>query len=351
MAWLAFATLSAVILFSCATQDRPYEGPVSDHFDGRRFHLHHQPVKSLGDVLKWQFNRESAGPWNRDLSPLPYPPPPQRVAGDGLEITFVNHATVLIQTDDINLLTDPIWSERASPLTWVGPARYRPPGLAFSDLPPIDVVVVSHNHFDHMDLLTLRRLHETHDPVFLVPLGNCHYLGLDQIDRCRELDWWQAFELADGYRVSAVPVQHWSRRGMLDTNEALWAGYMIAAGERKLFFAGDTGMGEHFSEIRQRLGPPDLAILPIGAYLPRWFMAYQHIDPAEAVSAHQQLQARRSMAMHFGTFRLADDGQDQPATELLNALDVAGLDTETFWIPQNGQRRGAADLGLAQAAP
>lgn len=135
---------------------------------------------------------------------------------------------------------------------------------------------------------------------------------------------------------------------MLDTNKALWAGYMITAGERKLFFAGDTGMGGHFSAIRNRLGPPDLAILPIGAYLPRWFMAYQHIDPAEAVSAHQQLQARRSMAMHFGTFRLADDGQTQPVTELLAALAAAGLDPETFWIPQNGQRRGAEDLGLAQ---
>jgi L-ascorbate metabolism protein UlaG (beta-lactamase superfamily) len=345
------ALVAAAVLFSCASLDRPYSGPVSDHYDGRRFHLDHQPVKGLGDVLKWQLNREPGDPWVRDLSPVEGPPPPDRVPGTELSITFVNHATVLIQTGNVNLLTDPIWSERASPVSWSGPARYRPPGLAFSRLPPIDVVIISHNHYDHMDRNTIHRLRQDHDPLFIVPLGNCDYLGLRGDQRCRELDWWQDIEAADGFRITAVPVQHWSRRGMTDANAALWAGYVIDGGGRRFFFAGDTGMGDHFARIRERLGPPDLAILPIGAYLPRWFMAYQHIDPAEAVAAHRQLGARRSMAMHYGTFRLADEAQDQPRAELLSALDAAGLDRSLFWIPPNGERRDAAALGLGPAAP
>lgn len=343
--------VAAAALFSCASLDRPYSGPVSDHYDGRRFRLGDQPIKSLGDVLKWQLNREPGGPWVRDLGPVEAPRPPDSVPGAGLSITFVNHATVLIQTGDVNLLTDPIWSERASPSAWLGPARYRPPGLPLSGLPPIHVVIVSHNHYDHMDRDTLRRLRDDHNPLFIVPLGNCGYLGLRGDERCRELDWWQDLEPANGFRITAVPVQHWSRRGMLDTNAALWAGYVIDGGGRRIFFAGDTGMGDHFARIRDRLGPPDLAILPIGAYLPRWFMAYQHIDPAEAVAAHLQLGARRSMAIHYGTFRLADEAQDQPREELLSALDAAGLEPGLFWIPSNGERRDAAALGLESSAP
>jgi L-ascorbate metabolism protein UlaG (beta-lactamase superfamily) len=345
------AVVAAAALFSCASLDRPYSGPVSDHYDGRRFHLGDQPIKSLGDVMKWQLKREPGGPWVRDLDPVDAPRPPDSVAGTGLSITFVNHATVLIQTGSVNLLTDPIWSERASPSSWLGPARYRPPGLPLSRLPPIHAVIVSHNHYDHMDRDTLRRLRDEHDPLFIVPLGNCGYMGLRGDPRCRELDWWQDIELADGFRITAVPVQHWSRRGMLDTNAALWAGYVIDGGGRRIFFAGDTGMGDHFAGIRDRLGPPDLAILPIGAYLPRWFMAYQHIDPAEAVAAHLQLGAGRSMAIHYGTFRLADEAQDQPREELLGALDAAGLDPGLFWIPSNGERRDAAALGLESPAP
>lgn len=335
------ATISVVVLgaISCASAVPRHEGPVSDHFDGRRFYDEPAVQKGLTDVLKWQFSRRSQGPWRRDLTPIDRPAPPSRAADGSLRVTFVNHATVLVQVAGMNLLTDPIWSERASPFAAAGPRRYRPPGLRFRDLPPVDLVLLSHNHFDHMDETTLRMLADDHDPLFLAPLGNCFYLESFGARHCKELDWWQDTNVGTAVTVHAVPVRHWSRRGLLDTNRALWAGYVVETGERRIFFAGDTGMGEHFGEIRRRLGSPDLAMLPIGAYLPRWFMGAQHIDPAQAVEAHEILGARQTMAIHFGTFRLADDGQDQPARELQNALAEAGIPRDEFWIPTNGDSR------------
>ncbi|MGD8532638.1 MAG: MBL fold metallo-hydrolase [Gammaproteobacteria bacterium] len=334
------AILAAVVIatVSCAGPVPRHDGPVTDHFDGRRFYNVPRVEKGFGEFLKWQFTRESQGTWRRDLAPVEAAPPPERVEAD-LRVTFINHATVLLQTHGMNLLTDPIWSERASPFTNAGPQRYRAPGLRFRDLPPIDFVLLSHNHYDHMDAFSLRLLAEDHDPLFVVPLGNCFYLRRFGADRCRELDWWQRVDDELPVSIRAVPVRHWSKRGLLDTNRALWAGYFIEAGRHRVYFAGDTGMGDHFSQVRERLGRPDLAILPIGAYLPRWFMSAQHIDPAEAVEAHRILGAPQSMAIHFGTFRLADDGQEQPARELLAALDAAAIPPSEFWIPDNGDSR------------
>jgi L-ascorbate metabolism protein UlaG (beta-lactamase superfamily) len=324
---------------SCVAMRPTHDGPVTEHFDGSRFYDDPPVHKNLRQVLKWQLEREPGGPWARDLTPIEGTPPPARVGPGEMQITFVNHATVLIQLDGLNLLTDPIWARRASPFAWAGPERYRAPGLRFRDLPPIDLVLISHNHYDHMDRFSLRLLAEDHDPLFLVPLGNCFYLSMAPRDRCVELDWWQTRDLDGGGRIHAVPARHWARRGALDTNRSLWAGWVIEAGGRRLYFAGDTGMGEHFTEIRERLGPPDLALLPIGAYLPRWFMAPQHIDPAEAVAAHEQVGATVSMAIHFGTFKLADDGQDQPVEDLLAAIEAGGVERDRFWIPTQGETR------------
>jgi len=324
---------------SCTGAVPRHDGPVTDHFDGRRFYDVPSADKSLSEVLRWQFTRQSEGPWHRDLTPLDTPAPPGRVNDGSLRVTFVNHATVLLQLAGLNLLTDPIWSERASPFRHAGPRRHRPPGLRFDQLPPIDLVLLSHNHYDHMDAFSLRLLAENHDPLFVVPLGNCFYLKRFGAHRCKELDWWQPLDHESTASIRAVPVRHWSRRGLLDTNRALWAGYVIEAGQRRIYFAGDTGMGNQFSEVRRRLGRPDLAILPIGAYLPRWFMGPQHMDPAEAVEAHRALGATQSMAIHFGTFRLADDGQQQPVQDLQNALDRAGVAPGEFWIPDNGDSR------------
>jgi L-ascorbate metabolism protein UlaG (beta-lactamase superfamily) len=337
--WLLLFLVVVAVAASCASLTPRYEGPVSDHFDGRVFHDDPPVHKSLGQVFRWQLSRRSEGPWTRDLTPVRYEPPPERVDGDALRVTFVNHATVLVQTAGLNIVTDPIWSQRASPLASAGPERHRAPGLAFQDLPPIDLVLVSHNHFDHMDAFSVRLLSEDHDPLFIAPLGNCYYLARFGARRCRELDWWEQAAPFAHLRIYAVPVRHWARRGILDTNRSLWAGFVIETDARRVFFAGDTGMGEHFEAIRRRLGSPDVALLPIGAYLPRWFMSAQHIDPAEAVAAHRILGAKQSMAIHFGTFRLADDGQEQPVADLLAALNAAGMPTSEFWIPDNGDSR------------
>ncbi len=326
-----------VALASCAARTPRFEGPASANFDGTRFHNPTPVVKSVTDLLRWQMTREP-GQWQFRKAAGNAEAPPQRVDGTTIRSTFVNHATVLIQTGGVNILTDPIWSERASPLAWAGPKRFTGAGIAFADLPPIDAVLVSHNHFDHMDLPTLARLASAHAPVFVVPLGNAAYLRQAGIDKIVELDWWQHLSVGE-VTVHAVPAKHWSRRGLFDTNRALWAGYYLTQPEASVFFAGDTGMGEHFAEIRQRLGAPDLALLPIGAYLPRWFMEPQHIDPAEAVQAHDQLGARYGMAIHFGTFALGDDGQDQGVADLQRALAAASAETTEFWIPLEGESR------------
>ena len=331
------AALGLVAVTSCTPIPR-HDGPPSDHFDGKRF-FHDPPVhKSFATFLRWRLTRAPKDDWVVDMSPPPAPAPPPRVTGDALRVTFVNHATVLIQTRGLNLLTDPIWSERTSPFKHIGPRRHLPPGVAFDDLPPIDAVLISHNHYDHMDLETLHRLAERDDPLFLVPLANCVYLRSVPGERCLEFDWWDTTDRLPGLRIHAVPAQHWSRRGLFDTNRALWAGWVIE-GAQRIYFAGDTGYGEHFAAIRARLGPPDLAMLPIGAYLPRWFMAAQHISPGEAVLAGDVLGAGISMAMHHACFPLADDGQWQ-AQETLEALLLDRDDrAEAFWIPAHGDSR------------
>jgi L-ascorbate metabolism protein UlaG (beta-lactamase superfamily) len=332
------AALGLVTVASCTGPVPRHDGPPSGHFDGRRF-FHDPPVnKGFLTFLRWQFSREPEGEWEIDMTPPQAPPPPARVTGDEMRVTFVNHATVLIQTRGLNLLTDPIWSQRASPFRRLGPERHLPPGIAFEDLPPIDAVLLSHNHYDHMDLPTLRRLAERDDPLFLVPLANCPYFRGIPTERCVELDWWASTDELAGLRIHAVPAVHWSRRGVFDTNRALWAGWVIE-GAQRVYFAGDTGYGEHFAEIRARLGPPDLAILPIGAYLPRWFMAAQHIDPGEAILASDVLGAGLSMAMHHACFKLADEGQWQ-AQETLEALLLDRADRErVFWAPRHGESR------------
>ena len=228
-------------------------------------------------------------------------------------MTFVNHATTLIQMDGVNVLTDPIWSERCSPVSFAGPRRVVPPGLRLDQLPPIDVVLISHNHYDHLDLPTLRRVVEEHRPRILVPVGNRTLLDRAGVRGAEELAWWQSADVRDGaVRVSAVPAQHFAGRGFFDRDRALWAGFVISGPAGSAYFAGDTGFGPHFGEIRDRFGPPRLAILPIGAYRPEWFMSRVHASPDEALRAHRILGAKTSVGIHFGTFRLADDGQDEP---------------------------------------
>lgn len=335
--WISTGLVVTVLaLVSCSASAPRHEGPSTAPKDGQRFATGDGLDKGLLDFLRWQFTREGGEPW----TPRPARPstPPGGVGGGELAITLINHASTLIQMADQNVLTDPVWSERVGPVSWAGARRYTPPGVEFGQLPRIDAVLISHNHFDHMDLPTLERLATAHDPVFVVPLGNCHYLAETGTRRCAELDWWDSLAVGPGLSVTAVPARHWSRRGAFDRNRALWAGYVLD-GPKRVYFAGDTGFGPHFSEIARRTGPPDVALMPIGAYLPGWFMSAQHINPAEAVSAHEAMGAGESVGIHFGTFRLADDGQDQPVADLAAALEATGTDPSRFWVPGNGDRR------------
>jgi len=306
-----------------------YTGPVSDHFDGERFHNGTPFGKTAAELLRWRLSRKR-GQWERDLRPHNQPRPPERVGEGGLRATWINQATVLLQADGLNLLTDPVWSDRVSPVQWAGPRRYRAPGIPFGDLPRIDVVVISHNHYDHMDAGTLRRLWREHDPVFVTALGDARHLRGWGLEKVVELDWDQSWTLPNGRPLTAARAQHWSGRAGHDANRTLWMACVIGTAGGPVYFAGDSGYGAHFAEARRRHGAMRLSLLPIGAYLPRWFMAYQHMDPAEAVRAHLDLGSAFSLGIHYGSFELADDGQHQAVDDLHRALDAQGLPRERF---------------------
>jgi len=301
-----------------------YQGPVTEHFDGRRFS--NQPGvpsrPSFFEALKWNFSRRSRPPWPEFVDAPPGPPPPLRVAD--LRATFVGHATVLVQQDGLNFLTDPVWSSRVGPFSWAGAKRYRPPGLRFEDLPPIDLVLLSHDHYDHLDLPTLRQLVAAFPGLTLVAgLGMGSFLKTKGIHaKVVELDWWQSTTIGS-VEIVATPAAHWSGRNPFVPNRILWVGFVLKGPAGLTYYAGDTGWGPHFAQIRERFGPVRLALLPIGAYKPEWFMRAQHIGPQEAVAAARLLEASTSIGVHFGTFNLADDGpQEGPrALARLQAVD------------------------------
>lgn len=321
---LAVLGLAALFALVVAVAGYLFSGPghagsATAPFDGKRFQ-NMKPVPHGGFLafLKWQRSRKP-GAWQQRNDP-PGPKPPERVDKGNLRVTFINHATVLIQQDGLNILTDPTWSERASPVSWAGPRRFRPPGIKFEDLPRIDAVLISHNHYDHLDLPTLRRLQEKHLPRFFVGLGNGPLFVDQGIGAVTEVDWWKTVALGPEVELTGVPAQHFSQRGLFDRDRSLWLGYVVKGPAGATYFAGDTGDGPHFDEIKKRLGAPRLALIPIGAYQPAWFMSGVHVNPAEALSAHDRLGAGTSVGIHFGTFPLADDAQDEPLDALKQEL-------------------------------
>jgi L-ascorbate metabolism protein UlaG (beta-lactamase superfamily) len=309
------------------------------HFDGKRFFNPDAPqARGFLDALRWALTsrREPSGRFVAGVDPSK---PPPRVEGPELRVTLINHSTVLLQQRGVNILTDPIWSERASPFAWIGPRRHRAPGVRFEDLPGIDLVLLSHNHYDHLDIATLRRLADRRlvgrgVSQFIVPCGVARLLRSLGIGPVHELDWGEAFAF-DGGTIHSVPAQHFSARGLFDRNRTLWCGYVVEAAGRIVYFAGDTGFGGHFARvlagIRERFGPPRLALLPIGACEPRWFMSAVHMSPEEAVRAHEILRAGTSVAIHHGTFQLGDEGIDTSKKRLLACAPPA------FLAPDNGQ--------------
>jgi N-acyl-phosphatidylethanolamine-hydrolysing phospholipase D len=338
----------------------PYYDPAKPHHTPDGFRNLHTPRvdKPMGQLLQWRWQA-----WREKL-----PPPPQELPESVLpqlkllkanggphsgapaaravpSATWIGHACVLVQSGGLNILTDPVFSERASPVAFVGPRRAQPPGIALADLPPIDVVVISHNHYDHLDRTSVILLNERSGgrTLFLVPLGLKPFLRQQGIVNVVELDWWDVHRHA-GVKFQLVPVQHWSARGLGDRNHTLWGGWAVFADNLRWYYSGDAGYSPDFAATRERLAPHardgvlfDLALLAIGAYEPRWFMTEQHMNPAEAVQAHKDLAAKRSLGVHWGTFEMSDEPLDQPPRDLAAARQAQGVAQEDFFVLKIGE--------------
>jgi len=308
----------------------------SDHYDGRTFHNVDPSARTrpLSEVWRWYSARQPAV-WPRWIENGAPHPVPEAVPGQ-IAATWIGHSTFLLRIGPVTLLTDPVFALHAGPFGRLGPRRVRAPGLALRELPRIDLILQSHNHYDHLDLGAHRALARSDRPAIVTPLGNRAYLPPTTRSRVTELDWWEAHEPTRGVRVTVVPAQHFSARTPWDRDRALWGGFIVEAEGRRVYFAGDSGYGAHFREIGRRFPGIDLALLPIGAYEPRWFMGPVHVDPAQAVQAHLDLAPTGSVAMHFGTFQLTDEGIDAPIEELQQARAAAGLPAEAFQVPTVG---------------
>ena len=315
-----------------------WRGVKTDHFDGEYFFNPHGPTgNTFVNFLKWQRSRRM-GQWPERMNDnLPARLPGRIGEAEGY-VTAVNHCTFLIQLPGLNLLTDPVYSERVSPFSFAGPKRIRPPGIPWDALPRIDAVVVSHSHFDHLDLATLEELHLRFRPKFITSLGNRELLESRGIRDVEELDWWQASSAAAlAARITLTPAQHWSSRNLIVKNTTLWGGFWIENERRRIYFAGDTGLGRDFGLIRERLGVPDLALLPIGAYEPRWFMSGSHLAPDDAIRARDELGRPRCLGMHFDTFQLADESYGAAERELFAAREAAEVSPAQFHAPTAGE--------------
>jgi N-acyl-phosphatidylethanolamine-hydrolysing phospholipase D len=337
-----------------------YYDPSKPHHRPDGFQNNHSDfrAKSLAEVLRWRMNAS-----RNNLPPPPQEPIPRiqpdlaflhanaRV-GAGMQpaVTWIGHATVLAQLGGLNMLTDPIFSERASPVSFAGPKRHQPPGLALNELPRIDLVVASHNHYDHLDEASIRQLNAQAGgpPLFVVPLGLQGWLRSKGVAHARELDWWDSHTIDSpqgSVELMLLPSRHWSSRGLDDRMQSLWGGFAVMAPDCHLFYAGDTGYSRDFTDIRERLAPRqaghgfDIALLPIGAYEPRWFMADQHVNVHEAVKIHQDLGAKRSLGVHWGTFELTDESLDEPPRQLTLERSAAGLTEADFFVLAIGETR------------
>jgi L-ascorbate metabolism protein UlaG (beta-lactamase superfamily) len=321
---------------------RYYNGPISDHFDGERFFdPHGVPPRSRRDLLRWMADRYWRGTRAKwpIWAPSPYSDqPPARVGGAILRVSYVGHASWLIQTAGLNILVDPVWSKRASPFGFVGPKRVNDPGIAFANLPPIDAVLVSHAHYDHLDLTTLSRLAAAHRPRVITPLGNDAIMrNANPAIAAEAHDWDERIELGAGVATTLVPTRHWSARNLSDRNMSLWASFVIETPAGRIYFVADSAYGRYFRDVRERHGPFKLAILPIGAYEPRWFMSDQHMNPAEAVQAFIDCGAGHALGHHYGTFQLTDEPIHAPLVALANALEDRGIPPERFRTLWPGQ--------------
>tara|TARA_B100001094_G_scaffold333164_1_gene409170 strand:+ start:2294 stop:3313 length:1020 start_codon:yes stop_codon:yes gene_type:complete len=325
--------LCGFILFCVACSMAQKRIQKSDHFDG---HVYFNPFpdykkKGFSDFISWRMNSVSPVWEEREIKPITHLPS-QSIEGS---VTFINHATTAIQLDGTVVLTDPIWAERASPVSFAGPKRYHAPALSLKQLGWVDIVVISHSHYDHLCLETLIELEKLYSPLFIAPLGLEDLLSSHDLVHIKTLDWWESINHKN-LNITLAPAQHWSKRTLFNDNHTLWGSYYIQSKKHRVYFGGDTGYGPHFKQIYERLGPADLALLPIGAYKPEWFMKDNHMGPKDVPLVKKELHANYVMAIHFGTFPLGDDGQDEPEEVLLEEAKTQE-DPSHYIVPKVGQ--------------
>ena len=335
----------------------PY--PISDHYDGSHFFnpepMNRAPAgKRMGtwSFLRSRLKRDPAiwAKWPDHIENTPYPGPAGLIEPGKAGITFIGHSSFLVRLPGLTFLTDPVFSKRASPFSFIGPRRVRAPGLALAALPQIDLILLSHNHYDHMDLVSLRKLRKRFPEARIVtPLGNREFLAKKGLPGATELDWWQSASIGET-RITATPARHFAARWLNDRNETLWAGFMLEHRGARLYFAGDSGYTKFFAEIRQRFGSPHIALLPIGAYEPRWFMQAVHMNPADAAQAFADLDPGLAIGMHFGTFQLTGEAIGQPEKDLALAKIATGIGNDRFITLDFGEtRQFAAGQATGQA--
>lgn len=330
MLWIL---LSLMFGCGCASETK-YK--ISDHYDGKKFYNPtHIEGQSFGEILKF-FVTSKKQDWPESVENHLKLNLNADLTQDQVSITFINHASVLIQLKGVNILTDPIWSERASPLSWIGPKRVRGAGIPFGKLPHIDLVLISHNHYDHLDLQSLKKLNNIFKPIFIVPLGDRDLLKDHGIQNVFEMDWWDKKLFSAGVEVQMTPSQHFSARGLFDSYKSLWGSYVILFHGHRIYFGGDTAYSVHFKSIREKVGPMDIALLPIGAYEPRWFMKQVHMNTEDALQAHIDLGSKQSIGIHLGTFQLSDEKIDQPDIDLKMAIKKVGFKESLFVVLSEG---------------
>ncbi|WII73859.1 MBL fold metallo-hydrolase [Bdellovibrio sp. 22V] len=338
MKWSLLSVIGFLVFSGC--QNFRYYDPKKPHHGKNQF-LNNYDNQPKASFWKWQ--------WERLWTNAPEEPvfAPEIVKTDTAflrankahnTLTWVGHATSLVQVEGVNILMDPMFSERASPVSFAGPKRLAPLPFALAELPPIDVVMVSHGHYDHMDLPTLRELQKRGEgkTMFLVPLGDAELMRSEGLTNVQELDWWEEVKIQN---ISLVftPAQHWTQRKLFSRNQSLWGGWLVKAPSLKLLYTGDTGYSKDFRDIHDKWGDIDVALIPIGAYEPRWFMKQQHVNPAEAIQIHQDLHAKLSIGVHWGTFRLADETMLAPLEDLHKALEQRRLGPESFRVLKHGE--------------